>query len=106
MENPAARSLMETVRKINEAGRRARSGELAVEDYLHAISADPVTEWFTELLREKREELTNERQRTDQLASALRAWYHAKDATKGGDSPDKAESELVNVLRGMEIIKP
>lgn len=72
MDSPAARSLVETVRQINEMVRRARSGEPSVEDYLRIVSADPVTEWFSGLLREKSEELEQERQRADRLARALR----------------------------------
>jgi hypothetical protein len=71
MEYPAARSLMETVRQINEIGRRARSGEPQVEDYLRVVASDPTTQWFTELLREKNEELNRERERADQLAREL-----------------------------------
>ncbi len=48
---------MEMVRTINEMSRRARAGEPGVEDYLRAVSADPVTEWFTALLQEKNDEL-------------------------------------------------
>jgi hypothetical protein len=100
MDHPAARSLMETVRKINEMGRRARSGEPQVEDYLRAVTSDPTTEWFTQLLREKNEELRTERERADQLACALRAWYRARS----DESAAEAESELVKLLDVLEII--
>jgi hypothetical protein len=73
MDIPGAASLLETVRQMNEMARRARSGEPSVEDYLRMVSSDPVTEWFTGLLREKNEELEQERQRGDRLARALRA---------------------------------
>ena len=66
MDSPAARSLMETVRQINEMGRRARAGgEPGVEAYLRIVASDPTTEWFTELLREKSQELATERERAD-----------------------------------------
>jgi hypothetical protein len=104
MDDPAARSLMETVRKINEMGRRARSGEPEVEDYLRAIASDPIAEWFTELLREKNEELRKEREQADRLACALRAWYRAKNAKDSSESRDEAELRLVNVLHAMEIL--
>ena len=82
MDNPAAREIVETVRKMNELARRARSGEPSAEDYLRAISSDPVTKWFAELLREKNEELEKEKQRVDRLACVLRAWYAARDARR------------------------
>jgi hypothetical protein len=72
MDIPGAASLLETVRQMNEMARRARSGEPSVEDYLRMVSSDPVTEWFTGLLREKNEELEQERQRGDRLARELR----------------------------------
>jgi hypothetical protein len=105
MENPAAWSLLETVRKINEIGRRARSGEPGVEDYLRMVSADPVTEWFTGLLREKSEALEEERQRADRLARALRAWHAATATRVSANLPaSEAESQLITVLREMRII--
>src|SRR5262245_41671184 len=100
MDHPAARSLMETVRKINEMGRRARSGEPQVEDYLQAVNSDPTTEWFTELLREKNEELRKESERVDQLACALRAWYRAKHEA----SASEPDSQLVKILHAMDVI--
>jgi hypothetical protein len=105
MDNPAARSLLETVRQINEIGRRARSGEPAAEDYLRAIASDPVTEWFTGLLREKSEELERERRRVDQLTCALRAWYMARGTLSNGPASE-AESQLRNVIHAMGIIEP
>ena len=72
MENPAADSIVETVRKLNEMTRRARSGEPTVDDYLRALASDPVTEWFTVLLRERTEELEREKRRADRLAATLR----------------------------------
>ncbi len=79
MDIPGAASLLETVRQMNEMARRARSGEPSVEDYLRMVSSDPVTEWFTGLLREKNEELEQERQRGDRLARALRACGRADE---------------------------
>ena len=106
MDNPGARHLMEMVRKINEIGHRARSGPPGADDYLRGVTSDPTTEWFTELLREKNEELTKERERADQLACALRTWYRAKHATPGGPSADEAELQLINLLHEMEILYP
>jgi len=106
MDNPGAWHLMEMVRKINEIGHRARSGAPSTDDYLRAVAADPTTEWFTELLREKNEELIKERERADQLACALRAWYRAKHGTPGEPSADEAEMQLVNLLHVMEILRP
>ena len=104
MDNAAARSLMETVRKINELARRARSGEPSVEDYLRAVSSDPVTQWFTELLQEKSEELEQERQRADRLACALRAWHEAKDTREFAGATNGPDLQLVNVLKATGII--
>jgi len=97
---------METVRKINEIGHRARSGPPGADDYLRSVASDPTTEWFSELLREKNEELTKERERADQLACALRAWYRSKHATPGEPSADEAEMQLSNLLHAMEILNP
>ena len=72
MDNPAADNVVETVRRLNELTRRARAGEPTVDDYLRALASDPVTEWFTVLLRERTEELEKERQRADRLAARLR----------------------------------
>ena len=77
-----------------------------MDDYLRAVASDPTTEWFTELLREKNEELTKEKDRSDQLARALRAWYRTKQATKLEPSADEADLQLVNLLRVMEILNP
>jgi len=95
---------METVRKINQVAKRAGSDALEVDDYLRAVTSDPMTEWFTELLSEKNKELKREQQRSGELARALRAWYQAKDATEGHESGGEAELELVKVLRDMEIL--
>jgi len=105
MDNPAARSLIETVRKFNEMAQRARSGQPEPEDYLKVLSSDPATEWFTDLLREKNEELDQERQRSDRLVSALRAWYKAKDVKMPDGSTNREERRLVNLLREMGIIE-
>ena len=106
MDSPAARHLMETVRKIRELGQQARSGAPSADDYLRALASDPTTEWFSELLREKNEELTKERERADQVASALRAGYRTKRATTGEQSADEADLRLVDVLRAMKILNP
>jgi hypothetical protein len=97
---------METIRKISEIGQRARSGAPSADDYLRALASDPTTEWFSELLREKSEELTKERERADQLAGALRAWYRTKHATTGEQSVDEADLQLVDILRAMKILNP
>jgi hypothetical protein len=99
MGNPAADSLLETVQKINEIARRARSGEPQVEDYLHAVSCEPRTEWFTTLLREKNEELLKEREQFDRLCSAVRAWYTDR-------SESEANLRLAKVLSAMGIVQP
>jgi len=104
MDSPEARDLVEMVRKINEIGRRARSGETGAEDYLRFISSDPVTAWFTDLLREKNQELEKEKQRVDQLAGALRSWYAARDARLSDGSASEAELQLISLLRVMGII--
>ena len=61
MDNPAADNVVETVRRLNELTRRARAGEPTVDDYLRALASDPVTEWFTVLLRERTDELEKEK---------------------------------------------
>ncbi len=103
MDNPGARSLMDLVRQINEMGRRARSGEPGVEDYLRILASDPTTKWFTELLREKSAELEKERKRADELTSALRAWYQAKQAGSE-QAGSEAESQLVQALRRLNVV--
>jgi hypothetical protein len=97
MDYPGMDSLMESIRKINEMSRRARSGDPDIEQYLRSVGSDPVTEWFTALLREKNEELAQERQRSARLASALRAWYRNQ---AGGE----ADMQLVKALREGGII--
>jgi hypothetical protein len=104
MDMPAARSLMEMVRTINQMSRRARAGEPGIEEYLRAVTADPVTEWFTSLLQEKNEELRTERERSDRLANALRAWSRELDEGGPNRSESDADQRLLNVLRGMGII--
>ena len=96
---------METVRKISEIGQRARSGAPSADDYLRALASDPTTEWFSELLREKNEDLTKERERADQVATALRAWYRTKLETPGQQSVDEADLQLLDILRAMKILK-
>src|SRR5262245_36489314 len=106
MDNPAINSLMETVRKINEISQRARSGDPSEEDYLKTVAADPVTEWFTGLLREKNAELQKERDRSDRLSKALWAWYRATRQAQPEGSSSEAEQQLVRVLRDLDIIEP
>jgi len=89
------------VSRINDIGRRARSGDPSVETYLQGIAADPVTAWFTDLLREKNVELTNERQRADRVARALQSWQEAKDA---GASASEADAKLAKLIREMGIL--
>jgi hypothetical protein len=101
MDNPGAWHLMQTVRKIKEVSQGAQSGAPSADDYLRAVASDPTTEWFTELLREKNEELTTERERADRLAGALRAWYQKRE-----HSADEAELQMVNLLREMKILNP
>lgn len=105
MDTPGADSLMGMVRKINEIGRRARSGEPAADDYLRAVSSDPATEWFTDLLREKNDELRKEKERSDRLASALRAWRRESREATSSESAAAAADRLCNVLRQMKIIE-
>ena len=106
MDNPAAQHLMDMVRKVNDISQRARSGAPGVDDYLRALASDPTTSWFTELLREKSADLERERQRTDQLACALRVWYCAKQIGASDISADQAELQLINALQVMGIIEP
>lgn len=106
MDSPGAQHLMETVRKIGEIGRRARSGAPSADDYLRALASDPTTEWFGELLREKNVELAQERERSDRLASALRTWHRTKRVGAAQQSADQADLELLDVLRGMQILNP
>ena len=104
MDSPGAMNLMEMVRKINEIGQRARSGAPSADDYLRALAADSTTAWFTELLREKNEELTKERERAERLAGALRAWYRAKHAGTEEQSAEEADLQLVSLLHAMGIL--
>jgi hypothetical protein len=104
MDNPAARDIVETVRKISEMARKARSGEPTAEDYLRAISSDPVTKWFAELLSEKNEELEKEKQRVHQLTCGLRAWYAARTPGLSEGSSSEAELQLSKLLRVMKIV--
>jgi hypothetical protein len=103
MDHPETRSVVEIVRKINEIGRRARSGKPGVEEYLRDISSDPLTEWYTGLLQEKSAELENERSRADRLFGALRAWHGAKEAESAG-GVSQADAQLIHVLRTMGFL--
>ena len=105
MDMPGAQSLMEMVRTINQMSRRARAGEPGLEDYLRAVSADPVTEWFTALLQEKNDELQTERERSDRLASALRAWSREVVEAESNGGQSDTDLRLLKVLRGMGIIQ-
>jgi hypothetical protein len=105
MENPAAHDLMEMVRRFKEISRGGGPGVPTVEDYLRAVSADPTTQWFTELLREKTDELDKERRQAGQLTCALRAWHRAKQ--EGTErSASEADLHLVQSLQAIGIIAP
>ena len=106
MDTPGADSLMGIVRKINEIGRRARSGEPTAEDYLRIVSSDPTTEWFTDLLREKNDELQMKKERSDRLASALRAWHAETIERISSQAVNQASIQLIDVLREMKIVGP
>ncbi|GEM_PF-6092877 len=97
MDHPAIDSLMETVRRINQISKLARSGEPSVEDYLRSLGADPVTAWFTDLLREKNDELQKERERSARVTAALRHWQAS------GESD--ADARLVKTLRELGILQ-
>lgn len=105
MYDPAADSLMDTVRKFNEMTRRARSGEPSIDDYLQALASDPVTEWFTGILREKSEDLEKEKARADRLAAACRRWHIDASARISQGQCSAAEADLANVLRDLSIIE-
>ena len=102
MQDPATQSLLETVRKINHMARKMRSGEPGIEDYLREITADPATEWFTQLLREKNQELENERKHSDLLVSALKRWARQRKAV---GSEAGADSQLLDFLLETGIIE-
>jgi len=102
MQDPATQSLLETVRKINHMARKMRSGEPGIEDYLREITADPATEWFTQLLREKNQELENERKHSDRLVSALKRWARQRTAV---GSEAGADSQLLDFLLETGIIE-
>jgi hypothetical protein len=106
MDNPAARSLMETVQKLNRIGKLAGANKPEVDDYLRGIDSDPLSDWFTELLREKDQELAGQRQQSDRLAVALRDWYAAKAARTAVEPPGEAELRLAQVLHEMKIVEP
>lgn len=106
MNNPAADFLMETVRQLNETARRARTGEPTVEDYLRALESDPVTKWFSDLLREKKDEFEKERLRADRLASAGRNWYAATRTRLSNAEGSQAEIELYKVLSELGVVEP
>jgi hypothetical protein len=97
MDHPAIDSLMETVRRINQISQRARSGDPSVEDYLRSLGSDPVTAWFTDLLREKNDELQKDRERSARVVAALRNWHAS------GESD--ADAKLVKTLRDLDIIQ-
>jgi hypothetical protein len=100
MNNPATDLLLDMVRQINEIGRRARSGAPGVDDYLEIIKADPTTQWFTDLLRDKNAELQTEKQRTSDLSAALWAWLRAKQSAL-----DSADRQLIDSLRVLGVIE-
>jgi len=103
MDHGAIHSLMETVRKLDEISKKVRSGAPVVDDYLRSLSADPVTQWFTGLLREKNAELDAERQRWDRLANALRAWHCATSEADSAESKSEANFQLIQVLREVGV---
>ena len=105
MYPPAADSLVEMVRRLNEMTRRARSGEPTIDDYLQAVASDPTTEWFTVLLREKTEELEKERARANRLARAGRKWYCAMGARLSEHTCSEAELDLARALRDLGVIE-
>ena len=104
MDNPGADSLMETVRKINEVAKKARSSKPGVEEYLQGLNSDPVTEWFMELLREKNGELAEEKERGDRLVRALRLWHQAKAAAMLEPSASQADLQLTSAMRDLGLI--
>ena len=81
------------------------AGEPAVDDYLRALASDPVTEWFTVLLREKTEELEKERERADRLTGACRRWFSEVHSRLAENHCGAAEADLANVLRELSIIE-
>ena len=105
MDNPGADFLMETVRKINAVAKRARSGKPDVEEYLQIVNSDPVTEWFTELLREKNGELAKEEERAARLVRALRVWHRAKSAGTLESSASQADVQLTAAMRDLGLIQ-
>ena len=98
MDMPGADFIMESVRKINQMSQRARAGEPGIEEYLQMVSSDPTTQWFTELLREKNDELLKEKDRSARLAHALRAWCQNRE-----DDHD-ADFALIKTLSELGII--
>jgi hypothetical protein len=105
MYNPAADSLMDTVRRFNEMTRRARSGEPSVEDYLQTLASDPVAQWFTEVLREKSEDLQKEQARMDRLTAACKRWYTEATPRLSANRGTVAEAELASILRDLSVIE-
>ena len=103
MDNPAARSLLDTIRQINEMAERARSGQPGVEEYLRAVAADPTTAWFTELLHEKTAEVEAERNRADEMARALQVWYQTRHEASEL-STSEGDEKLIEVLRSTKIV--
>ena len=94
------------VKKLNEMTRRARSGEPTIDDYLQALASDPVTEWFTVLLREKTAELEKEKARADRLARAGRRWLSAMSTKLSDDTCSAAELDLAKALRNLDVVEP
>jgi hypothetical protein len=103
MEIPGADSLMETVRLINRIGKANRSAQSNMDEYLDGISLDPITEWFTDLLREKTAELDKERERADRVANALSEWYGASHGRISDGSASEADVKLAEIIRGIGI---
>ena len=96
MDFPAAHALTAKVREIEALVRKARAGEPTAEDYLRAVNSDPAAEWYRDLLREKNEELEQERGRSTELVQALHKWMEARSAS--GQVSD-ADAQLIETLR-------
>lgn len=100
MDFPAAHALTAKVREIEALVRKARAGEPTAEDYLRAVNADPAAEWYGDLLREKREELEQERARSAEVAQALHKWMEARSAS--GQVSD-ADAQLIDTVQPKHI---
>jgi hypothetical protein len=77
-----------------------------VDAYLRGVNNDPVTVWFTDLLREKSTELEQEKERADRIAGALRAWHRAASGRIVDGSISQADLKLIDFVRDMGINEP